>query len=836
MTNCPPVATLRLIGTEALGEATFADMEAHVEQCPDCQKVLEAWTQADPLATQPAKPRHAPPVLPGLTIERELGRGGASVVYLAWEPVLKRHVAVKLIPRNSLVDRHAREHWLAEARALSRVPHDQVVAIHRVDENDEWLWIVLEYVPGGTLKERLAEPLLPRDAARLMESIARAVGHFHGRGVWHLDLKPSNILLDGKPGAEWENVSPRISDFGIARLDGEPGTTETGANGPKGTPSYMAPEQVAAIPGSIGPAADLHALGALLYHLLTGRPPFQGASSADTLEQVRNQEPVPPRRLNGRIPRDLETICLKCLEKTPSRRYKSALDLADDLRLWLEGHAIKARRVSPLGHAWRWCRRHPAVAGLLVTLGITLTTGVVGLFVLLSQVKAERAQVTAEQMRVAESRRRTEADEQYLASSAAELRSLVTTAVHMYAAATAAKVQPPDATAAHNVSARSDVMKATLFRLRHYVDELKRRGDVPLTTLGSLEFELGNSMMSLNEPVEARGLLNQAAADLKPFFEKAPEDDELWHYVGHALFYSGRLAREADDLSDALKYFSQLIALKNKFVRDYWADEIPRYLDQQMRDLVVRFGRSGRTVEETHTRQLQKQILRILCGLEDDDSTVEPVIGLETLRRLFGSDVLKKMASHESKSVRDNYERFVTRWLAISVESLAPFSSPSSLALDHPDQEPDATSVISVLQDRCSKLGLPRAMVPATVMILTESAWFKAMEQRKAGRLNDARATAALLMAFAQRLVREYPDDARSYELLSDAHDQVKKNAVRTKDDKLIVESLIQSIEASQRSLALDPDQLLVQRRFQKLTAQLARFKANRAAAGSSRP
>ena len=145
----------------------------------------------------------------------------------------------------------------------------------------------------------MTEPLPPRDAARLTQTIARAVGYFHTCGVVHLDLKPSNILLDGKPEAPWETVSPKISDFGIARLEGEPGTTETGANGPKGTPSYMAPEQVAALPGTIGPAADIHALGALLYHLLTGRPPFQGASSAETLDQVRNQDPVPPRGSTG---------------------------------------------------------------------------------------------------------------------------------------------------------------------------------------------------------------------------------------------------------------------------------------------------------------------------------------------------------------------------------------------------------------------------------------------------------------------------------------------------------------------------------------------------------
>ena len=184
MTNCPSEAILRLIGTEAVGEATFARLEGHVEQCPDCQNVLEAAISAVPHPTRLTPARNAPPKLPGLVIERPLGRGGASVVYLAWEPDLKRHVAVKVFPTNALVDPHTREHWLSEARALSRAPHDHVVAIHRVDETEDWLWLVIEYVPGGTLKDRLTEPLPPRDAARLTETIARAVGHFHcARGL-----------------------------------------------------------------------------------------------------------------------------------------------------------------------------------------------------------------------------------------------------------------------------------------------------------------------------------------------------------------------------------------------------------------------------------------------------------------------------------------------------------------------------------------------------------------------------------------------------------------------------------------------------------------------------
>jgi serine/threonine protein kinase len=218
MTTCPSDATLRLIGTEAIGEATFARLEGHVERCSDCQGILEVAMSAVQQATHFPQVRSALPTIPGLVIQRELGRGGANVVYLAWEPALKRHVAVKLFPTNSIVDPHSREHWLGEARALSRVPHDHVVAIHRVDETDEWLWLVIEYVPGGTLKDRLTEPLPPRDAARLTETIARAVGYFHTRGVCHLDLKPSNILLGGEPGASWESASPKISDFGIARL------------------------------------------------------------------------------------------------------------------------------------------------------------------------------------------------------------------------------------------------------------------------------------------------------------------------------------------------------------------------------------------------------------------------------------------------------------------------------------------------------------------------------------------------------------------------------------------------------------------------------------------
>ena len=732
MPNCPSEATLRLVGTEAVGEVTFAGLEAHVEQCPDCQRILEDATRAVPRATQPAPTRNVQPALPGLVIERELGRGGASVVYLAWEPALKRHVAVKLLARNSLVDPHAREHWLAEARALSRVPHDHVVAIHRVDETEEWLWLVLEFVSGGTLKDRLTEPLLPRDAARLTETIARAVGYFHTRGLSHLDLKPSNILLDGEPGAAWDAVSPKISDFGIARLEGEPGATRTGANGPKGTPSYMAPEQVADVPGTIGHAADLYALGALLYHLLTGRPPFQGASDTETLDQVLKQDPAPPRRINGRIPRDLETICLKCLEKAPNGRYGTAEALAGDLRLWLEGRPIRARRVSPVGHAWRWCRRHPAVAGLLATLAMTVATGVVGLFVLLNQVEAERS-------RLAVARRHAEAYEQFTSRSADQVTSFVL-----------ASFPYPQDTA-------PDERIATLRSLRDSIDELKRRGVVPSSALGILETKIGWHLMYEHQNEEARDLYEQAAADLKQSLAITPEDTEARFSLGKALFFSGILAEDAGQLDAGLNFYEQSAAC---LLRPESGDsKLVILLDfyKKMRAFADRLGQGNQAAREDRARRLSQQIFRHLFGSDHADSADASDVGVEMLRRLFQSDEFKKWTSRID--IR-------AKWLAFSVEPLSPFHSPSSAASFDRDPEAGAFALISALRDRCSRLDLAESMVPVALDVVREDAAFEAAEWRHAGRLDDAHATAARLMTIAQRVVREYPDSAHSYRML----------------------------------------------------------------------
>lgn len=410
MAVCPSAATLARWGIDTLDGFTFAAVEEHIERCEDCRARLERLDRngkelGGSATTLPASGQ--PPRIPGFVIEQEVGRGGMGVVYRALQPSLDRQVALKVVRSGSAAGPADHTRWLREARASARVRHNNVLRLHDVGEIDGWLYLVLEFIPGGTLKRRLDGPLPPRVAAEIVETIARAVHAIHGHRLLHLDLKPSNILLDGEPDAPWDRAVPKISDFGLAIGQGDPGVSSASLAGPRGTPSYMAPEQAADTPGRVGPAADIHALGAILYELLTGRPPFQGATVIETLDQVRDQEPVPPRRLNPKVPRDLETIALKCLEKDPSRRYPSAEAVADDLRRWLEDRPITARPVTALEKLWRWCRRRPVAAGLSATSFLLLSACLLGLLVLWRKGEVHRQRAESQWLRAESNYRMT---------------------------------------------------------------------------------------------------------------------------------------------------------------------------------------------------------------------------------------------------------------------------------------------------------------------------------------------------------------------------------------------------------------------------------------------
>ena len=307
--------------------------------------------------------------VPGYEIIGELGRGGMGVVYKARQTKANRLVALKMI----LASRHAgtqeRMRFRIEAEAVARLQHPNIVQLHDVGELDGRPFFSLEFCEGGSLDKRMKQDHLSAErAAALIETLARAMHYAHSRGVVHRDLKPANILLDGEG-------TPKIADFGLAkRLDSEFGQTQTGEI--MGTPDYMAPEQASGRIKEIGPGTDIYALGAILYDMLTGRPPFQAPSVLEALELVRSQEPVPPSRLRVKLARDLETICLKCLQKEPHKRYASALELAEDLKSYLNGEPIRARPVSIFERGLRWSRRNPIVAGLLVALTFFFLAGI----------------------------------------------------------------------------------------------------------------------------------------------------------------------------------------------------------------------------------------------------------------------------------------------------------------------------------------------------------------------------------------------------------------------------------------------------------------------------
>src|SRR4051812_10039766 len=295
----------------------------------------------------------------------EIARGGMGVVYRAVQHGSQRQVAVKMILAEQAATPGMMERFRAEAEAVASLEHPHILPIYEIGESEGHPFYSMKFANGGTLREYLAEFSQPRDAARLIATIARAVHHAHERGILHRDLKPGNVLLDGS------KRTPFVSDFGLAKWIGRESRL-TLAQSALGTPHYIAPEQAAGNSTRLTAGADVYSLGAMLYELLTGRPPFAGDTALETLRLARETATPPPRKFKPSVPRDLEVICLKCLAKEPGARYATAAALADDLERWLEGHTILARPATVPERAWRWTKRNRALAGLSAALTLAL--------------------------------------------------------------------------------------------------------------------------------------------------------------------------------------------------------------------------------------------------------------------------------------------------------------------------------------------------------------------------------------------------------------------------------------------------------------------------------
>jgi len=306
--------------------------------------------------------RMMPKLIGGYEVRKILGRGGMGIVYQAKQKKLDRIVALKMVLAGSHASSEQLQRFISEAKAVGHLQHPNIVQIFEVGEHENLPFFTLEFVDGDSLDKQLAgKPLTPVVAARLLEKLSRAMQYAHDNGILHRDLKPANVLM-------CKDGTPKITDFGLAkRLEDADDSASTRTGTIMGTPSYMSPEQASGSVHELGPATDQYSLGAMLYEFLTGRPPFLAAKPFETIIKVLHEEPVPPRQLQSTLPADLETICLKALQKEPEKRYASCIDLADDLARFSRGEPILARPIGNAERCWRWCKRNPVVASLMAT-------------------------------------------------------------------------------------------------------------------------------------------------------------------------------------------------------------------------------------------------------------------------------------------------------------------------------------------------------------------------------------------------------------------------------------------------------------------------------------
>ncbi len=517
------------------------------------------------------------PPVEGYEILREVGRGGMGVVYQARQLSLNRLVALKMVLAGAHAGVEELLRFRSEAEAAAQLVHPNIVQIHEVGQADGQPYFSMEYVEGGNLAQQLATPLPAQGAAQLVETLARAVHHAHAHGVIHRDLKPANVMLTA-------DGVPKVTDFGLAKaVEREPPSAERGEQSAQksdtfhgtvrtphsalrvlthtgavlGTPSYMAPEQALGRSRDISAATDVYALGAILYEALTGRPPFHAATPLETLQQVVSEEPVPLSRLQRKLSGDLETICLKCLQKEPAKRYASAAALADDLRRFLNRVPIRARRTGTPERLWRWCRRNPKVASLGAALVVVFLGGFVG--------------VTVQWHRVEE--QRSEADKNY---------RLARRVVNDYFASlgTEPLLDHPGA-----LPLRQELLETAL---RHFQDLREQRDDVELQVhLARACFCLGQIRMHDDRYAEAGAQYRAAVTIQQQLVSEQPNVVRHQRDLARSLTGLGFAHAYLREFDAAAKSQAEALAIRERLHQDNPAD-----LDGQ-RDLALGYSAVG---------------------------------------------------------------------------------------------------------------------------------------------------------------------------------------------------------------------------------------------------
>ena len=522
----------------------------------------------DGAVSPPTSQMRVPRQIGDYRIERILGRGGMGIVYKARQTKLGRDVALKMVLAGAHASDDVLTRFIAEAKAVAHLQHPNIVQIFEVGEHEGLPFFSLEYVDGNSLDKRVAgKPLPPEDAARLTITLCEAMQYAHEHGVLHRDLKPANILMTSAG-------VPKVTDFGLAkRLEDADDTSSTRTGTIMGTPSYMSPEQARGAVKELGPATDQYSLGAILYEFLTGRPPFVAPKPFDVILQVLRNEPISPKQFLPKMPVDIETICLKALQKDPAKRYGSCAEMASDLGRFLRNEPIQARPVGPIEHAWRWCRRNPLVASLstaaimaLLAVAIVSTWSTLTLRDKNAQlVKSQEA--TLEQARIAKENETKAVEQEGIAVSRA--KSIVEVVQEFYSEVRGIDVfQMP-----RMKETRDRMMRVLLPVVEREVLSQNPKDDDAIKTHAALQMSVADSMVSQNMTESAEKIYLQLEQLFRERAEKKKTDAARANHI-LMLRPLGNLKRElARDMTASLAYFEQVLAIASDVVNNSRSDE-----------------------------------------------------------------------------------------------------------------------------------------------------------------------------------------------------------------------------------------------------------------------